>query len=142
MERKHYPLIRTIYLYVFALLGLILIIIGGVRLIDLGLKVLVFKGAENEIRTINKEPVSLYTIKDIELLKDRKDLSAADKEAIQNWLKDYQNWKETTAKIDYLSSRRQQNASVSLAMVMIGLPLYAYHWAIIRKETKKKEDSE
>lgn len=142
MEKKHYPLIRTIYLYVFALLGLVLMVIGSVRFIDLGLKVLIFKNAENETRMINKEPVPLYSVKDIEFLKDRSDLSAAEKEAIQNWLKDYQNWKETSAKIDYLSSRREQNASISLAMIIIGLPLYAYHWTIIKKETKKRENGE
>ncbi len=142
MEKKHYPLIRTVYLYIFALLGLVLMIIGCVRLIDLGLKTFVFKGAESETRMTNKEPVSPYAIKDIEALKERKDLSAADKEAIQSWLEDYKNWKEASVKVDYLSSRRQQNASVSLAMIIIGLPLYAYHWAIIKKETKKKEDGE
>lgn len=42
-----YPLIRKIYLYLFALIGLVLITIGSVQLINLGLKVYVFTKADN-----------------------------------------------------------------------------------------------
>jgi len=41
-------IIRTIYLYIFALLGLVLVIIGGVRFVDMGLKAFVFTKAEEE----------------------------------------------------------------------------------------------
>ena len=42
LDKTHYPLIRTIYLYLFALLGLALLTIGGVRFVDMGLKAFVF----------------------------------------------------------------------------------------------------
>jgi len=37
-----YHLIRKIYLYTFSLVGLVLVVIGGVRLVGLGLKTFVF----------------------------------------------------------------------------------------------------
>jgi len=45
---KNHSIIRTIYLYLFALLGLVLIIIGGVQFIDMGLKTFVFTKADEE----------------------------------------------------------------------------------------------
>ncbi|MDD5590262.1 MAG: hypothetical protein PHQ47_03785, partial [Candidatus Portnoybacteria bacterium] len=51
---KH-SLIRTVYLYTFALLGLVLMTIGGVRFIDMGLTAFVFTKADNEQRLINKQ---------------------------------------------------------------------------------------
>ena len=38
---NQYPLIRKIYLYTFSLVGLV-VVIGGVRLVGLGLKAFVF----------------------------------------------------------------------------------------------------
>ena len=44
MERKE--IIRVIYLYLFSFVGLVLITVGMVRLVDLGLKVYIFKKAD------------------------------------------------------------------------------------------------
>ena len=41
-----YHLIRKIYLYTFSLVGLVLVVIGGVRLVGLGLKTFVFIKAD------------------------------------------------------------------------------------------------
>ena len=41
-----YHLIRKIYLYTFSLVGLVLVVIGGVRLVGLGLKAFVFTKAD------------------------------------------------------------------------------------------------
>jgi hypothetical protein len=43
---KIIEIIKLIYIYIFSAIGLILIITGTVRLIDLGLKVYVFKQAD------------------------------------------------------------------------------------------------
>ena len=39
--------IRLIYLYLFSFVGLLVMVIGSVRLLELGLKVIVFKGADS-----------------------------------------------------------------------------------------------
>ena len=44
MERKE--LIRTIYLYLFSLVGLVIVVIRLVNLVDLGLKTFVFENAD------------------------------------------------------------------------------------------------
>jgi uncharacterized protein (UPF0248 family) len=63
-------IIRTIYLYIFALLGLVLVIIGGVRFVDMGLKAFVFTKAEEEDKMMysgyNQMPYPLERITEIQ----------------------------------------------------------------------------
>ena len=47
---KEHTLVRTIYLYIFALLGLVLLIIGSVNFLNMGLKAFVFTQADEESR--------------------------------------------------------------------------------------------
>jgi len=140
---QHYPIIRTIYLYLFALLGLVLLTIGGVRFVDMGLKVFVFTKAEEEQRIMYKmPPAAPIPIQRIEEYQKEKEvcLSEEEKLSIQQWLTNYRDWKERRESIDPIVSRRHREASLNLAMILIGLPLYLYHWRIIKKETKNKKD--
>lgn len=140
---KHYPLIRTIYLYLFALLGLVLLIIGGVRFVDMGLKAFVFTKAEEERRLIYQEPSYVpYPLQKIEVLQDEEGLSEEEKAIIKQWLVDYKELKEKRSKIDPVTAQRHRDASLNLALILIGLPLYLYHWGIIKREVKKQEKKE
>lgn len=136
---KH-SLVRTIYLYLFTLLGLVLLTIGGVRFLDMGLKAFVFTKAEEEQRIIQLQPPMLYQIEKVEKLQDEERLSEEEKTTIKQWLADYEEWKERRSKIDYVIARRHRDASMNLALILVGLPLYLYHWQIIKKETKNKEE--
>jgi hypothetical protein len=64
---KQHSFIRTVYLYIFALLGLILVIIGGVNFIDMGLKTFVFTKADEEekLSYFNSMPYPLEKIANI-----------------------------------------------------------------------------
>ncbi len=100
---KH-SLIRTIYLYLFACLGLVLLTIGGVRFLDMGLKAFVFTKAEQEQRYGTKPPLS------------------------------------DEPEVSYVTAKRHEDASLNLSLILIGLPLYLYHWRTIKKETKEKKE--
>jgi len=146
-NKKHYPIVRTIYLYIFTLLGLLFLTIGGIRFIDMGLKAFVFTKAEEEQRLIHKQPPMLFSIpgetdvqQDIEEGKEVC-FSEEQKKDVERWLADYNFWKEGRAKIDYVASKRHKDASFNLAMMLIGLPLYLYHWRIIKRETKNRENA-
>jgi|SRR6056297_3321465 len=131
-------LIRKIYLYLFAIIGLTLLVIGSVRFIDMGLKMFVFTKAEQDeqIRQQYKpyinQPLSRV---ELEKIQNSEELSEKEIEAVQQWYKNYQNWQEEQGKIDYLASRRQEDASLNLALILVGLPLYLYHWRTIKRET-------
>ena len=140
MLEKH-PLIRTIYLYLFTLVGLALLISGTVRFIDMGLKVFIFTKADDPERIQQRyyypTPVS---ISKLETYETTGDLNDEEKATLKDFLANYEKWQEDEAKIDYLVSNRQREASNNLAMILVGFPLYFYHWRIIKKETKEKEN--
>ena len=145
---KHYPLIRTIYLYLFTLVGLALLIIGGVRFVEMGLKAFVFTKAEQEQRILYQTPpypslelekIAKVGDEKIEEKEGEITLSQEEKARIDQWIVDYNDWKERRAKIDPVTTRRHRDASLNLALILIGFPLYLYHWLIIKRETKDKK---
>jgi len=140
-EKKQYPLIRTIYLYLFALIGLAFLISGAVRFVDMGLKAFIFTKAEQEQRLNLRQPTMLYSVQKIENLQSEEWLSEEEKVIIQEWLVDYKEWKEESSKINYIDTQRHRDASSSLSMILVGLPLYLYHWGVIKGEVRKQEDS-
>ncbi len=144
---EKYPLIRTIYLYLFALLGLVLLIIAGVRFLDMALKAFVFTKAEEEERIMYKQPpyapvaVNKLAEADGEKMKVKEGeivLTESEKASVDQWILSYNDWQERMNKIDPITSRRHRDASMNLAMIIVGLPLYFYHWGVIKKETRKK----
>lgn len=136
---KH-SVIRTIYLYLFALVGLTLLIIGIVRFLDMGLKTYVFTKAEDTEmigqRYYYSGPIQ---IEKLESYETSQELTAEEREILGNLLADYKDWKEKEEKIDYLASKKHKEASTNLALILVGLPLYLYHWRTIRRETKGED---
>lgn len=95
---------------------MIIAVIGTVQLVDLGMKVYIFKDADRY-----DYPVATkfdQSGKEVELSQEEKD----EQRALQD--------KET-------SRNRQRQTSNALAMFLVGFPLYKYHWSLIKKENKK-----
>lgn len=135
-KNRHNPLIRTIYLYLFALAGLIIVIQAGIRALNLGLKTFVFTDIDKQTRMNYEKPVVPY----LEGLKDVQDcdsLTEEDRESIKSWIENYEEWKEESEQIDYVSIQRQEEGSGIISSLLIGLPLYLYHWKVIQRETKE-----
>ncbi len=138
-----YPLVRTIYLYLFALVGLTLLTIGTVRFVYMGLKVFVFTQADQQQIIYNKMPPSApYSIEKLNQAAGQPvntGLTAEEKVNLEQWLVQYSDWKVQNDKFDPIVSQRQNEASMNLALILVGLPLYFFHWRIIRQETKQRE---
>ena len=134
---KH-PLIRTIYLYLFACLGLVLLTIGSVCFLDMGLKAFVFTKAEQEQRYEINPPLLVYPVEKIKELENKEGLTEEEKIAIKQWLIEYKNWQERKPEVSYVAARRHRDASLNLSLILIGLPLYLYHWRTIKKEMRNK----
>ena len=140
---KH-SLVRTIYLYLFALVGLTLLVIAGVSFINMGLRAYVFTKADEMLRIEYKQPpFGPIAVEKAEQLQnnfasgEKVELTKNEAQQIEQWLADYKNWKEQREGIDPVVVNRQSDAAINLAMIIIGLPLYLFHWRIIRRETKK-----
>lgn len=106
--------VKKIYIYIFSAIGLILVIIGAVQLVDLGLKTWVFTKADRYYSYPMAKPVS-QTAQEKTQEPDPKDIE------------EYQK--------NDMAARRQREASNALAMIVIGVPLFLYHWRLARKST-------
>ncbi len=104
--------IRLLYLYLFSFVGLLILVIGTIRLVDLGMKVVIFKDADVYEYSY---PTTIVEGANGEIVK--KEAEAAREMAM----------KET-------KRSRQREASSALAMILVGAPLYLYHWRVIGKE--------
>lgn len=138
---KNQSFIRTAYLYLFSVVGLTLLVIGVVRFIDMGLKAFVFTQAEQEYEFMSPAPIYRSVDETEDLLEEGRELSDREREELEAVLLNYKNWVERQESVDPLTSRRHRDASNSLAMILVGLPLYFYHWGIIKKESGKSESN-
>jgi hypothetical protein len=130
--------VRTVYPYLVSLIGLILVTIGGIRLIDLGLKVFVFTQAEQEERLGYMQPPVPYALDHAERVAadSTAQLTAQERQAVRQWLEEYRRLEEQRDRVDPVIPRRQRTASSSLAMLIVGIPLYLYHWAMVRRDAR------
>jgi len=118
MEKKE--LIRWVYLYLFTVVGLVLVVIGAVQLIDLGLKAYVFTKADTYI-SYPEYPV--------------KPISAIDQKEIVLTPEQQAKYDEERKAADEANrqSQRQRTAANSVALLIVGAPLISDHWSRIQK---------
>lgn len=102
--------IRLLYLYLFSFVGLLITVIGTIQLVDLGLKTYVFKIPE-------------YTYYADTVPDEKQTVSVEEMER--------RNKEEQT-------NQRKRQVSNSIAMILVGVPLYLYHWKTIKKEQEGK----
>lgn len=127
--------IRVVYLYLFALVGLVLLTIGGVQLTSLALRSFVLTEADAEMRMYHTpEPPVRFTPDRANALARDTTLSDQERDALRQWAADYERDRQQREAIDPVKSRRQRDAARALAFIIIGLPLFGYHWRTIRKE--------
>lgn len=128
--------LRKVYLYIFSMLGLVLIVIGAVGLINLGLQLTLFRSSlENRYSYTPPEP---YFLKNVELSEEKVELTEEQKIVLKQWEMDYKNWQENQKKRGYLPYV-SESLSRNIALLIVGLPLYMYHWNLIKKDEQKEE---
>jgi hypothetical protein len=110
-------LIRKIYLYLFSLIGLALVVVGCVRLVDLGLKAYIFTAADQYYSYPVAAPVPQA---------DKNTPTTVPAGPTDAELQAYQD--------KQVKSQRESTAANALAMIIVGVPLYLYHWRVIKKD--------
>lgn len=135
--------IRTIYLYFFSLVGLFFLVFGTIGLVKLGLVTWIFPKADMVFQPKPLLPDRLNEndlVEGLEVCKTTCELTELQKERLENWLADYNRWQEAQESPDLQrSSQRQRQISENLASIIVGLPLYLYHWTIIKRDAKKRK---
>ena len=107
-------IVRKIYLYLFSAIGLVVVIIGSVQLVDLALKTFVFKKADVYLEYPR-----------VKMTSEVSPLPEPSQEEIEKFNQEQKD------------SQRQRTLANSLAMIVVGSPLYLYHWRILKKEQEK-----
>ncbi len=105
--------LRLLYLYLFSFVGLLITVIGSIQILDLGLKTYVFKVSEYSYYA---EPM---------IAPDGKTTGLSVEE---------QNRRNQLEQ----DNQRKRQLSNSLAMIVVGIPLYLYHWQTIKKESRSE----
>lgn len=161
--------IRTVYLYLFALVGLILTIIGGVIIVNNLLKTYIFKSAEMNYNNYyvsqpasidskfaasisadmkdTKAAVEKIKVKEESASTDDKQLTEEQLKTLDTWLTDYKNWSESEtkrqemeSKRDYVKESRERDMANALSMIIVGFPIYLIHWFIIVRDIKRNKE--
>jgi len=129
-------LIRTIYLHVAALVSLIFVAVGTGTILNTVLKAYVFPKAEKGgYSRCNQQP-PVYALDKNTLA----EVATTDqKKQLDNLLKDYEQWKKDNAEGECYSQERQNNVVNALTMMIIALPIYLFHWRLIKKDKEEKE---
>ena len=122
MERKE--LIRTIYLYLFSLVGLVIVVIGLVNLVDLGLKAFVFTNADQPI----SYPAYPAQIVPPDSKSDTMTTAGAEKYDAE----------QVAAQEKQRQSDRERTASNAIAMILIGAPLFPVSYTHLTLPTNRE----
>lgn len=131
-------IIRNVYLYLVTLIGLITFIFGSVGIINNVLQRYVFQIDQTDYYSMAVYPgmrdqcSQLYVDP---LDKEAKQMIAPTTQEIEQCRVAE---KEQNKRINNANFARE--ISISLAQIAIGLPIWLFHWGIIQKEYRRKEE--
>ena len=127
--------VRTFYLYIVSLLSLIFLAVGIGNLLNTTLKATFFKEAEKRDYSVCYNYPYYYSN-----IEKNPEMSEIQLEQIDNMIRDYENWKEKNTGETCYKSEREKKIVDSLSMIIIALPLYIFHWMMIRREKRENEN--
>ena len=125
---KH-SIIRKIYLYLFSLVGLVMVTIGMARLVTLGLKTYVFTKAD----TFYPYPMMRSQLPPMEEMMKTRETATGTPELVEPTKKEIAQYEENQR-----ASNRQREAAEALGFIVVGLPLFLYHWSVVQRDKKEE----
>lgn len=111
--------LRKVYLYLFSAVGLIIALIGAVQIVNLVLKIFVFKQADF---------YPIYEPRPIPVGQEMATSTAPAEAEIERQKREQEYQRRN------VRSQREREAANAVAMIIIGLPLYLYHWRLVQRE--------
>jgi len=133
--------VRSSYFYFVALGALIMMVVSSGILINAGLKTWLLPEAEDnydkyEIVSPSMVAEESQGINSIINCAEKCELSEETLALANGWQDDFQNWQDA----GYSYNNVQRQAAGSIPYILLGIPLFWYHWQVVRGE-KKKEDA-
>lgn len=123
MEQQRTGMLKKVYLYLVSLIALVMLIVACVSLINLGLRAWVFKQADNTTYNYSCPMVPATPTNSANSTSDSSTNVGCDTATQQQ-----------QAHAQLVSSRETESAR-DIALIIVGLPVFFYHWRLVRKET-------
>lgn len=122
------PFLVQIYFVLASLIGLVLIVISGVNVSRLVL---------NEVLGVKEYPsfgAPYPAFKDPGAVTATPEgLTEEQKRSVEQWQKDYDEWQQKEKEYNTEDQNRRRQIAESLAMLIVGIPVFAFHAPYIFK---------
>lgn len=115
-------IIRNIYLYLVSAVSLFMIVFSLASLVNLGLRTWIFPKADDNY--YYPKPTQEYCMFDKE---GRQSCPSADERAKLEEL-------DKQRAVESRTAQRQRDLVQNISMLIVALPLFVYHWMIIRRD--------
>ncbi len=139
------PSIRSSYFYLVSLAALLMVVIAGSIFINSMLRLWLIPQSSNTVERVvdlvspvSPKSMGTTTVEAIKSCGDVCELDPAIVSAAGTWQDDYDQWQDSQQKFDSL----QNQASSSLPFILLGIPLFWYHWRYAREKKRADTPSE
>jgi hypothetical protein len=137
---------RPIYFYLVSLGALLMFVIAGGIMINLVLKTWIFPAA-SEADRLNQKVYSQEnsmvmekgTVQSIIDCAEKCQLEEATVTNAKGWLVDYETWQNLS---QTSFDNTQTEAARNLPFILLGIPLFWYHWRTVRREQESHKKLE
>lgn len=119
--------IKTLYFYAVSLISLMMIVFSTADLVNIGLKTWIFKKADQNAYPM--PPCELQMISQPGIAQEERDRQIKQCEASR------------VSESEVNAIQKQRDAVRDLAFLVVGIPVFAYHWATIRKEQREEKSN-
>jgi hypothetical protein len=135
-KHRSFQVIRNVYLYLVSMIGLITFIIGCVGITNNVLMNFVFQVNESDYFYVS--PLGTGPCDDTSMLKN------ADPNVPALMTRTPEEIKKCEERLEQQNQQQMKNRigrefSISLAQIVVGLPVWLFHWMIIQREYRRKE---
>jgi hypothetical protein len=113
--------IRTLYLYLFSFIGLLVTVIGAIRMVNVTMKIFIFPDVDN------------YTYLSVPARIDPEGKQIGETE-------EEKAIREENMRKDMIR-QRQREIIEAFSFLLVGIPLYVYHWKTIQNDYKRQRRS-
>ncbi len=105
----------------------------------MGLRTFIFTQSDDEQRMYHEMPPKPYGISPAERIDGESRAVFRDLLLKKQWAEDYAEWREIRKSVDPVTARRHREAANNLSFILVGLPVYLYHWRLIRRDRTNLE---
>lgn len=138
--------IRPTYYYLVSFASVLMIVIAGGFLINVILKTWVFPSAsdaDNLESRVYPMQMSTFETAPVDSIISCGEACSLDQNTVTlagEWKTDYTNWQDKSGEYSYNNTQRQ--AASAIPFILLGIPLFLYHWRVVRKEHQETEKQE